>query len=878
MSKSLLGLTALAAVLLLGCTSGVSPPSNTMAQAPLMPTVTLSAAAGSVAAGATTTLNWSSTDASSCSATGAWAGSKTTSGSEATAAINANSTFTLSCTGNGGTAMGSTTVTLLPGPAVALGAVPASVVAGGTATLTWSSTNAASCTASGGWGGAQATSGSASTAAINADTTYTLSCTGAGGMAAATTTVTVVTTPSVTLSAAPTSVVAGSSSTLTWGSANVTSCTASGGWNGPMATSGSTSVGPINSTTTYTLTCMGTGGQAAATATVTVGAATVTVSPRVASLTFTQTQQFTATAPGGGAVTWSIDGVSGGNVSVGTISSSGLYVPPQAAGTHSITATSVANTSFSGTATAAITDLAGVYTYHNDLARTGQNLQEYALTKALVSGGNFGKRWSCALDGDVYAQPLYVANLAIAGGTHNVVFVATNHDSVYAFDGDNGSCTPLWKTSFLTGGATTIPAGDYPGCNDFLDEYGIVGTPVIDSVSHTLYVVATTKESGSYVQRLHALDLATGSEQANSPRVLAPSYPSGSGTVNFDPKMQLQRAGLVYSSGGVFVAWSSHCDLSTYYGWMARYDGTTLVQTAAFNVAPNGAQGGIWMSGAAPAIDSNGSIYLSTGNGSFTNTSGGLPATPPANDFSMSFLNFDPSTLTLNDFYTPSQEATWSAGDYDISAPGVMVLPDGTGPTGHPNLLYGGDKQGHIWLLDRLRLGDFSPSSDNVVQMIDVVNLAVTGSAILFAPPAYFSGRVYASPVTRPVQAMALTGGLFATQPNITDPSIIEVIAQSMTADRCDFPGCGISISAAGSSEPIAWTLDNALFGKIGRPVAPAVLRAYDATNLASRLFTSAASANDTSGNALKFTLPMIANGHVYVGGTKQLTVYGIAP
>lgn len=958
MSKSLAGLSVLVAVVLVGCSSGAGTTSNSMIQAPPMPTVTLTAAASSVAAGGTTTLNWSSTDATSCSATGAWAGTKTTSGSEATAAINADSTYTLSCTGTGGTATNSATVTVAPAPTVTISAVPTSVAAGGTSTLTWSSTNSTSCTASGGWSGPQQTSGSTGTTAINADTTYTLNCGGTGGSAGASATVTVVSTPSVTLSAAPTSVAAGGSSTLTWGSANVTSCTASGGWSGTKTTSGSATVSAINSTTTYTLTCngaggnasasatvtvvpaptvtlsaspssitsgasstltwsstnatsctasggwsgsksasgststgalstttsytltcTGTGGQASATATVTVGGTSVTVSPRVAPLTLGQTQQFTAS--GGGTVSWSVDGVGGGNTTVGTISSNGLYVPPAAAGTHTVTATSVANSSFSGSATAAITDLAGVYSYHNDLARSGQNLKEYALTKALVSGGNFGKRWACTLDGDVYAQPLYVANLTVNGGTHNVVFVATNHDSVYAFDADSGSCTPLWMKNFLTGGATTIPATTY-SCLDSLDEYGIVGTPVIDPANGgTLYAVASTKEGSSYVQRLHALDITTGNERTNSPQVLAPTYPWTGGTRTFDPKMQLQRAGLVYTNGSVFVAWSSHCDDPTYYGWIASYDGATLAPGPAFNVAPNGAQGGIWMSGAAPAVDKNGSIYLSTGNGSFKNTGGGLPAPAAANDFSMSFLNFDSATLMLNDFYTPSQEKAWSDLDLDISAPGVMVLPDGSGPSSAPNLLYGGDKQGHIWLLNRLQLGDYSANNDNVVQMLDVVNLAATGNQVLYLPPAYYSSTVYASPVSRPVQAMALSGGVFSFRLNTT-ANRNEVVAQSFTLERCDFPGCGISISAAGSAQAIAWVLDNGKFGhtniSTSMPLGPAVLRAYDATNLATRLYTSAASANDTSGNALKFTIPMIANGRVYVGGTKQLTVYGIAP
>jgi len=477
-----------------------------------------------------------------------------------------------------------------------------------------------------------------------------------------------------------------------------------------MALSGSTSTGPLSASSTYTLTCTGSGGQSAASVIVTVSSQTgVVVSPRSAALTLSQAQQFTATVAVGGAFTWAVDGVAGGNSTVGTISSTGNYVAPSTPGTHQILATSVVDSTKSGTATVAVTDLAGVFTYHHDLARTGQNLQEYALTRAAVSGGTFGKQWSCAVDGDLYAQPLYVAHLTISGTQRNVVIVATQHDSVYAFDADSGSCVPIWQTSFLIGGATTIPSTAISGCTDILTEFGITGTPVIDPTTQTLYLVAATKEAAGYVQRLHALKITSGAEQPGSPVVISASVINASGaTIAFDALQENQRPALALSGGGVFIGWSGRCDTNPYWGWLMRYDTSSLAQTAVQNVAPNGYSGAIWMSGGAPAVDNTGAIFLTTGNGTFDDALGVVPAVAPNNDFSMSFLNLNPSTLAVQDFYTPSQEAAWSGQDSDISASGVTVIADGLGPSAHPNLLVSSDKQGHFWLLDRTFLGRYS--------------------------------------------------------------------------------------------------------------------------------------------------------------------------
>ena len=324
----------------------------------------------------------------------------------------------------------------------------------------------------------------------------------------------------------------------------------------------------------------------------------LSVTPRSAQLTLGQSQQFATNAPSGMALTWSVDGTVGGSSSVGTVSSTGLYTPPSHGGTHTLTVTATSNSAYSATAPIAVTNLQGILTYQSDLARSGQNGTEYALTPATVSGGSFGKRWTCPLDGAAYAQPLYVPSLAIGGGTHNVLFVATMHDSLYAFDADDPNCVTYWHDSFINPGAGITSTSDAStGCNDVLGEFGINGTPVIDLNSKTIYAVTNTTENGTVYQRLHALQLATGAEQPNSPRVIQPSvFGNGDGgtTVSFNAISENQRAGLVLSGGGVFVAFGSHCDTVAWHGWLLRYDEVSLNQTAVLNVTPNGSYGGIW--------------------------------------------------------------------------------------------------------------------------------------------------------------------------------------------------------------------------------------------------------------------------------------------
>jgi len=698
--------------------------------------------------------------------------------------------------------------------------------------------------------------------------------------------------PTVSLSASPTTVAIGTTTTLVWSSKNATACGASGGWSGAKRANGSTSTRALTVTTSYTLTCTGAGGSNSATTAVTVTPSTlVTVNPQLAPLTLSQKQPFTATVSGGGAVSWSVEAIVGGNAAVGTINASGLYSPGSAVGIHTIAATSVANSSQAGTAVVAVTDLAGVYMHHNDLARTGQNLQEYALTPANVNSKQFGKIWVCAVDGDVYAQPLYVANLAIANGVHNVVFVATEHDSVYAFDADASPCMTYWHVSFVNGtNITTAPASVlFESANimawDILNEIGITGTPVISPTERSLYVVAKTQETDAnnhvtYHDRLHALTLATGSEQTNSPVDITATVPTKSGTTIFSSQIQNQRPALLLSSyadgTAVYIAWSSYSDIGAYHGWVMAYDAATLTQVAAWTDTPNGTKGGIWMSGGGIAVDSSGALYLNTGNGTFDDTADIVPPLAPNNDFGESYVKLDPSSLAVTDYYTPSQNAAWTQKDEDLASSGVTLLPDNTGPSGHPNVFVGSDKEGHLWMLDRDLMSRFSPTSDNTVQYLTLPGIASCPPLnCTYSSPAYYNGKVYIGMVTNPVRAFTLVDGSFSESGGIAT-------ASSVTRETYGYPGVTPMISASPAGNAIVWVLDTNANGTYTQTSfaasSPAVVRAYNATNLAKTLYSSSMLARDTAGNAVKFTTPVIANGHVYVAGSHQLTVYGLMP
>ena len=332
------------------------------------------------------------------------------------------------------------------------------------------------------------------------------------------------------------------------------------------------------------------------------GSVTVTVSPKRVGLTTGQTQTFSATVTGSSTttVTWEVDTIPGGNSSVGTISAAGVYKPPSSAGSHTVGARAAADTTVAGMGSAAITDLAGVFTYHNDLSRDGVNSKEYALNTSNVTTATFGKRFACSIDAAAYAQPLWVANVAIGGGTHNVIIAATQHNTVYAFDADVSPCHTYWSKSLMPSGETWVTSGDV-GTTDLSPDIGIVGTPVIDAGTKTIYVVSKSKNGSTFHQRLHALSLIDGSEKFSGPKDI--SFTSGG--ITFDPLRENERCGLALVNGVVYIAYASHGDQQTYYGWVVGYNASTLAQTAVFNDDPGFAFGGIWMSGGAPAADSS---------------------------------------------------------------------------------------------------------------------------------------------------------------------------------------------------------------------------------------------------------------------------------
>jgi hypothetical protein len=487
--------------------------------------------------------------------------------------------------------------------------------------------------------------------------------------------------------------------------------------------------------------------------------------------------------------------------------------------------------------------------------RTGLNANETILTPANVNSTKFGKLFALPVDGQLFAQPLYLPGVTVGSQIHNLLFVATAHDSVYAWDADTSSSSPVWKTSFINpaGGVTSIPCGEAAtgNCPVAYPEFGITSTPVIDSSTGTLYVVAGTKEvlgsNTSYLYRLHALDVVTGQEKFGGPVVIQATV----GTVTFVAKQHLQRPGLLLVNGVVYVSFGSHGDFGTWYGWLMGYNATSLQQTLVFNTAPDGGEASIWQSGCAPAADSNGNIYFITGNGAFTANTGGR-------DYGDSIVKIN-SSGTVLDYFTPYNQANLSAADQDLGSSGLVLLPDQTGTYVH--LLIGAGKQGVIYSVNRDGMGKFNATTNQNVQ-----SLAGLSPSGLFGSPAYWNGFVYFSAWNDYVRAFQVSNGI--------------VTLTSHSSGTLAFPGATPTVSSNGSSSGILWIIQaNVLNDTVITNPPAAVLRAYDATNLGIELYNSSqAGTRDTAGGAMKFAVPTVANGKVYVGNSNQVTVYGLLP
>ena len=636
-------------------------------------------------------------------------------------------------------------------------------------------------------------------------------------------------------------------------------------------------------------------------------AISVNVSPKRGGLVISQTLKLRATLTndtGNAGVTWSFtsSGAASGGGFLPASSTSDqpvTFTAPSSPGVVTITATSVADGSKSAVATVGVTDLTGVATYLNGNLRQGANAQEYALTTSgatAVNSSNFGKLFSCTVDAAIYAQPLWVAGIMIGSEPHNVVFVATEHDSVYAFDADSNAspCVPLWQASLIDAahGATnpeTWVSDSDTGCTDISPDVGIVGTPVIDLSSGdpntgTLYVVSKSKDSTTFHQKIHALELTTGHEKFSPREITATVDGTGNGSMggklSFDPLINNQRSALLLTGGHVIVAWASHCDFGPYHGWVMSFSASTLAPEGVFNTSPNGINSGIWMSGSGPAADSNGNIYFAIGNGTFDVD---IASAPNHNDYGDALLKLGPPNGTTfpvqSHFRSYTLTLPDNPADIDQGSGGLLLLPT---VDSHSYLVQAG-KDGHVYVADQASLGGFNPSSNNVVQWLYA---AVTHG--IWGSPTYWNGNVYFgagdgnNPAMRsdPMRVFSFD----STATLSTSPT-------SVTTEKFAFPGPTPPVSASGTTNGIAWALEDLLYcteSSIG--CGSAILHAYDATNLATEFWNSSQNAADAAGNAVKFTVPTIVNGKVYVGtrgndsgsgGTSisgELDVYGLKP
>lgn len=604
-------------------------------------------------------------------------------------------------------------------------------------------------------------------------------------------------------------------------------------------------------------------GSLGASATIIVSSSvTVSVTPSFASLTVThQTQSFSAVVGGTSdpSVTWSVDGVVGGDVASGTISRSGIYTPPDTVGNHTITVTSDVDIAKSASATVAVTDDPGVFTRNYNNLRTSQNTNETVLTPKNVNSQEFGKLFSYPLDAHSYTQPLYVANVKLPDNSyHNIVYVATLNDTVYAFDADNPSAGIIWQKSLVDSAAveTPVPCADlYGACQTIGPSgVGIVGTPVIDPQTETMYVSTMSEINGNDVHKLHALDIATGAEKFNGPVTIQGSVPgTGSGgdgtTITFDPSSQLQRPALLLASGLVYLCFGSFDDEPPYHGWVFAYDAKTLKLAGIFNTSPDGYNGAIWQSGAGPAADASGNVYVMTANGDFNaNTDG--------QDYGDSFLKLSSSLSSVEDYFTPYDQAWMNQVDSDLGSGGPVLLPDQGGPV--PHLLIGGGKEGVLYLVNRDDFGEYNSTDDS-----EIVQSVSGQVGNLYSNAAYWNGNLYLEGRNSALKMFTIKNGVLSTTP-VSQGQYVSV-----------FPGLTPAVSSNKTQDGIVWTIQAALTYP-----EPGVLRAYDATDLSNELYDSNQAANnrDVPGRNFKFQVPTVVNGRVYIVTNNELDVYGRLP
>jgi hypothetical protein len=498
----------------------------------------------------------------------------------------------------------------------------------------------------------------------------------------------------------------------------------------------------------------------------------------------------------------------------------------------------------------------GIYTQRYDNGRTGQNTNETILTPSNVNKATFGKKFAYPVDGWIHGQPLYVANVAIGGSSHNVVYVATEHDSVYAFDADGLQTTPLWQATFINPGAgiTSVPASDVGNAVVGQPEFGILATPVIDPAGGTIFVLARSKENGAYFQRLHALDITTGQERAGSPVSIQVSVTgTGLGAVgsqlSYDPLRQNVRPGMVLANGNVYFAAASLEDIDPYHGWVIGYNAQTLAPAGVFNATPNGTRGGVWHSGGGVAADTLGNLYMQTGNGTFDANLGG-------SDYGDSIFKLQQSAAGLNlvDYFTPANQSTLTGANMDLSSGGVLLLPDQPGP--HPHEMIAGGKEGTLYVLDRDAMGGFNASGNSqIVQSVVGAISQTTSSGVggVWGTPTYWNGRVYLTARLDVVKMFTVQNGR---------------LAGPVSRGKTNMNIMSSVVSSNGNANGILWVLQND---------SANTLHAYDVDDLAREYYnTNQSGSRDMPGGTTRFSVPLVVNGSVYVGAKTELDIYGL--
>ena len=494
-----------------------------------------------------------------------------------------------------------------------------------------------------------------------------------------------------------------------------------------------------------------------------------------------------------------------------------------------------------------------------DNARTGAYLKETTLTPRNVNPQSFGKLFTLKVDGDIYAQPLFVPGVEIPGkGKHDVIYVATEHDSVYAFDAYGNPAAPLWQVSFLRDGATTSPE-DEVRCFFIHPEVGITSTPVIDLMTGTLYVLARTRNqhalsANQYHQHLHALAITNGVEKFGGPvqihaMVRGKGDGSSGGNVVFDPLRENPRAALLLSNGTVYLSWGSSCDVGPYHGWVMAYDAQTLKQKAVFNDSPDADDGGIWASDTGIAADKDGYVYVATGNGRFDAANGGR-------DYGDTLLKLqlEASGLAVKDYFTPFNAEQLNADDNDLGSGGPMLVPDQSGA--NPHLAIVGGKGPLLYLVNRDRMGKYRADSNGHA----VQTLPMKGG--IYGSTAYWNRHVYVLSDSDALRDYELKDGKL----------VFKASSLFSFRDHAATP----AVSANGQKDGIVWVVSSKGWNSFDRT---AVLHAAEAANVTHELWNSEQNpARDRAGLALRFNVPTIANGHVYIGAKREVDVYGLVP